>query len=203
MLLQIKKCTRLPAACNCGKNRAHPTPNPAGGLVALLSPTCCGTLPPVTIDSIFRFSFLPARQPPRNDGNNNWSPIVRPFCRAFNWKASDDTFVIKTLPSYSKVSATSSLSWPTLSDMKKGQPHNGLTSCFLVAPTGFELATSALRGRPERKTLRNTSERFRCPEIFSCSRSLTVWNAPFGTIIDWILSRLLTAENRKHRRLQS
>ena len=44
---------------------------------------------------------------------------------------------------------------------EKGQPHNRLTSYFLVAPTGFEPATSALRGRSKRKALHNTSERFR------------------------------------------
>ena len=73
---------------------------------------------------------------------------------------------------------------------------------LLVAPTGFEPATSALRGRSKRKTLHNSSERFRWSEIFSYLHSLTVRNAPFGTILDWILDRFLTAENREHRQLQ-
>jgi hypothetical protein len=67
-----------------------------------------------------------------------------------------------------------------------------------VAPQGrFERPTSALRGRSKRKALHNTSERFRWSEIFSYLHSLTVRNAPFGTILDWILDRFLTAENER------
>ena len=88
-------------------------------------------------------------------------------------------------------------------DKKTGQPIDGLTCGFLVARTRFELVISALRGRSKRKTLHNTSERFRWSEIFSYLHFLTVRNAPFRTILDWILDRFLTSENQECHQLQS
>ena len=85
----------------------------------------------------------------------------------------------------------------TEGDVKKRPEAQSSDLGFLVAPTGFEPATSALRGRSKRKTLHNSSERFRWSEIFSYLHSLTVRNAPFGTILDWILDRFLTAENER------
>ncbi len=41
--------------------------------------------------------------------------------------------------------------WPF--SRKKARADNALTCCFLVAPTGFEPATSALRGRFEGEQL--------------------------------------------------
>ena len=115
-------------------------------------------------------------------------PLYDPFAELSIERTNDETFVMETLPSHSRVSAMASLSWPILPVKKKARAFMPLASCFLVAPTGFEPATSTLRGRSKRKALHNTSERFRWSEIFSYLHSLTVRNAPFGTILDRFLT---------------